>query len=272
MRSNGMVENYGYIPFQNPFTEFLELKMSMESTLSVLAIDTDLDGVDNATDLDDDNDGILDEIENSCSLVGGYDGYWSYEGTTDDVSGNDHSLQGTIPPTITYGTGVIDNTQAINFDGTSTILQYSDGTFLNQAISYFSFSFWIYPTDLTRSEQSLVDEGAGGRGFMIRLNNSTLECAIRSNPNTYATSTFNLPEEDRWYHIAATYNNGILTLYLDGIPSTPVDTGIGELTSHSNQGGFGGTIGNNLYGTGAGHHFLGRMDEILPYCLNNSTN
>ena len=50
--------------------------------------DNDSDGVDDINDLDDDNDGILDEIENTCAPVSGYDAYWSYEGTTDDVSIN----------------------------------------------------------------------------------------------------------------------------------------------------------------------------------------
>ena len=226
--------------------------------------DNDADGVDDINDLDDDNDGILDEIENTCAPVSGYDAYWSYEGTTDDVSNNGKNLQNSI--TEVYSTTAIKGNNSIVFDGSTTLLQYSDGTFLNQTIANFTYSFWIYPQSLS-GEQTLVEEGATGRGFAIRLNGTTLECAINNDTptNIFTTPTFTINNTNQWYHIAATFEAGILTLYLDGILSGSVDTEEATLTNHGNGSGFGATNGNNAFGSGSGHYYTGLMDEIYHY-------
>jgi hypothetical protein len=58
--------------------------------------DKDGDGVGDIFDLDADNDGILNSFENNCSIAG-YDGYWSLDNTTNDLSGNSYNVQsGTV--------------------------------------------------------------------------------------------------------------------------------------------------------------------------------
>jgi hypothetical protein len=48
-------------------------------------------------DLDADNDGILNSFENNCTPIAGYDGYWSLDNTTNDLSGNSYNVQsGTV--------------------------------------------------------------------------------------------------------------------------------------------------------------------------------
>ena len=224
-------------------------------------IDTDGDGVFNATDLDDDNDGILDEIENSCNLPSGYDAYWSFDDTTDDISGApEHDLQNS--PTITYSSDSPNGTKSIQFDGSTTLLQYSDGIFLNTDISTFTYAFWIKPTSLV-GEQVLIDQGGGGNGFSIRLVSNTLECGFRTANTTYTTNTFTV-NADTWQHIAAVFDNGNLTFYLDGVPSTTITTPA-TLPDHGNVSGFGASNGQNAFRSGAGNFFTGFMDEILHY-------
>ncbi|MEI6864702.1 choice-of-anchor L domain-containing protein [Flavicella sp.] len=232
------------------------------STFFILVSDTDGDGVNDSIDLDDDNDGILDEVENSCSVISGYNAYWSFDDTTDDATTNNYDLQNS--PTIVYDTNSVSGTKSIRFDGSTTLLQYNDGTFLNQDISNFTFSFWIYPETLT-GEQTLIEEGGTENGFAIRLNGNTLECAINNSTATFTTSTFTIPSTSTWYHIAVTFTNGDLTLYLDGIPSNTVDTEESPLTDLGNASGFGATNSNNAFNSGSGNYFTGLIDEIYYY-------
>jgi len=259
--------NFAYTTFLFKNSVIADLLIQDETSVPLainafLLIDTDGDTVDNSTDLDDDNDGILDEVENTCSLISGYDAYWNYDDTANDISGNGHNLQNS--PTLVYNANSVSGTKSLEFDGSSTMLQYSDGTFLNQAIANFTYSFWIYPETLS-GEQTLIEEGATGRGFAIRLNGSTLECAVRSSGTTHTTSTFTIGAINTWYHIAATYASGNLTLFLNGIPTSTLSTGIGTLTSHGNGSGFGATNSNSAFNSGSGHYFDGLMDEILHY-------
>lgn len=252
--------------------QIIQIKETSPNKLAKFVLgDNDGDTVDDVIDLDDDNDGILDEVENSCDLISGYDGYWDFDNDgAVDLSGNGHNLQNS--PTLTYNsTEKKSGSHSLQFNGTSsTMLQYSDGTFLNQGITNFTYAFWVRPESLS-GEQTLIDEGASGRGFTIRLNGSTLECALNNNTSVYSTSTFTV-NINQWYHIAATFAAGDITLYLNGIPSTTVDTQENTLTGHSNPSGLGGTNGQNAFTSGSGHFFTGQMDQVLhyPIALTNS--
>ncbi|MFD2567367.1 LamG-like jellyroll fold domain-containing protein, partial [Pseudotenacibaculum haliotis] len=229
-------------------------------------IDTDGDGIVDSVDIDDDNDGITDVEENrNCApSVAGYDGYWTFDNTTNDSSGNGHNL--TNSPTIAYSTNSVKGTHSFDFS-TGTFLRYSiDGTFLEQAITNFSYSFWFYPTTLT-GEQFLIEEGGGTNGFAIRLNGDQLECRVKESAVIGDTSSFTIPSANTWYHVVATYANGELILYLDSEATAPVATGIGELAAHSGDSGFGGDNGGDVY-NGSGD-FSGLMDDIIhfPFAL-----
>jgi hypothetical protein len=104
--------------------------------------DKDGDGVGDIFDLDADNDGILNSFENNCSIAG-YDGYWSLDNTTNDLSGNSYNVQS---GTVSFQRMVKKGTHLCFF---SNYLQYSNGSFLNQAISFFSYSMWVKPSSLS---------------------------------------------------------------------------------------------------------------------------
>lgn len=134
---------------------------------------------------------------------------------------------------------------------------------MNQGIDNFTYALWFRAESIT-GEQTLIDEGASGRGFTLRLNGNTLECALNNNTSVYSTSTFSI-NINQWYHVAFTFTAGDITLFLNGVPSSTVDTQENTLTAHSNPSGFGGTNGQNAFGTGSGHYFTGQMDQILHY-------
>jgi hypothetical protein len=66
--------------------------------------------------------------------IAGYDGYWSLDNTTNDLSGNSYNVQS---GTVSFSTDGKKGTHSASFNGSSNYLQYSNGSFLNQAISFF---------------------------------------------------------------------------------------------------------------------------------------
>jgi len=225
--------------------------------------DTDGDGINDTCDLDDDNDGIPDGIENNCGPdVAGFDAHWPLDNSTNDASGNGYDLRA---GSISYSNASIRGTAAGSFNGTTNFLQYSDGTFLNQAITDFSFAFWVKPTDLT-GIQTLLDEGGGTNGIAIRLNGNVLENSVREGGagSQVSTSNFTFPDDGRWHHVALTYDNGTVIMYFDGVASNALNTGFGSLASHGSAHSFGRSSGD-AFGQGTGNYYGGLMDEIVHY-------
>lgn len=177
--------------------------------LSIMAdIDTDGDTVIDGADLDDDNDGVLDEVENSCALISRYDGYYTFEETLDDFSGEEHDQQNLSIPV--YSTNSVTGSHSIDFS-TDYMVRYSDGSYLNDAITNFTYSLWINPSTISNPDQVIFEEGGRFNGVGLRLINNTLECLVRENSLSSSPSTFTLPNTNVWYHVAVTYSNGDLT-------------------------------------------------------------
>jgi hypothetical protein len=57
------------------------------------------------------------------------------------------------------------------------------------------------------------------------LNGSTLEAAVREGSAQQNTGAFIFPSDGSWHHVALTYNNGNVILYLDGVASSTLSTG-----------------------------------------------
>ena len=223
--------------------------------------DTDGDTVYDDNDLDDDNDGILDTAE-VPQPTAGFDAYWPLDNSFDDVSGNGHNLQN---GTASFSTDSVVGSQSASFNGTSDYLQYSDGSFLNDQITYFTYTIWVKPTSFS-GIQTLLDEGGKVNGLAIRLNGTELECTVTEGTAPQATDSFTFPSDSKWHHIAVTYDNGDVTLYLDGSPTTTLFTGFGALAAHSGAHGFGRTNGRDAYNDGLNtHYYSGLMDDIYHY-------
>ncbi|MCM5664202.1 LamG-like jellyroll fold domain-containing protein [Galbibacter mesophilus] len=222
--------------------------------------DTDQDGITNMADKDDDNDGILDILETNCNPVSGYDGYWPMENSTNDASGNNHNLR---EGSVTFSADRVRGSSSAIFDGTSNYLSYSDGTYLNKEITNFSYSFWVKPNNLSGTK-TLLDEGGGTNGLAIRLNNNILECAVREQSIQKNTSSFTFPNDGLWHHIAVTYKDGNVILYLDGNPSNTLNTGFNSLAPHSSAHAFGRSSGD-AFGSNTPNYYAGLMDDFIHY-------
>jgi len=94
-----------------------------------------------------------------------------------------------------------------------------------------------------------------------------LESAVREGgaSSEVHTDSFTFPNDGNWHHIAITYNNGDVILYLDGHASSTLETGFGELKKHSSKQSFGNSMGD-AFGEGQNkNYYNGLMDDIRHY-------
>ncbi|MCG1037478.1 LamG-like jellyroll fold domain-containing protein, partial [Polaribacter sargassicola] len=225
-------------------------------------LDSDNDGIPNNIDVDNDNDGIPDAVEfSNCKVnfVTDVVAYWSLDNNTNDISGNGNNERsdGNAP---TYSTDAMQGTHSASFNGTSNEIRYSvNGGFMESTYSQISFSAWIKPNNLTGS-RVIYEEGGTTHGAVLWLNDNILTFTTRSNSNQ---NDLQHPIEvvlDTWQHVAVTFNNGVLTVYIDGIPKT-IDNSSEYTTipGHGNDGGIGGAVGNSSSAGNIGH-FSGLID------------
>ena len=230
------------------------------------SVDTDGDGVLDQNDDDDDNDGILDAHETLCGPdVSGYDGYWNVENTTNGTKENptDAQRNAAAGSNVSYSADSRKGFRSAFFNGTSNYISYSNNPYLTQQLTNFSYSFWAKPANFT-GIQTLMEEGGSDNGVAIRLNGTTLQCAVREGGQVNLDS-FQFPNDGRWHHIGFTYANGVVVLYLDGVSTTPLNTGFGALAAHTDAQNFGRTANNDAFGSTTPNYYQGLLDEMVHY-------
>ncbi|MGB5983291.1 MAG: LamG-like jellyroll fold domain-containing protein, partial [Nonlabens sp.] len=237
-------------------------------TVNAIDFDTDGDGVIDSVDIDDDNDGIIDEVEESCMdkvarFETNVEAFWTLDENTDDVSGNgndERSLGGTTSPT--YSTDTVQGTNAANFDGVDDVIRYSqDGGFMEATYSSLSFSVWIKP-DVLNGDRIIYEEGGGTNGLTLWIDDNTLTYSARNGGVGSQTDIVHptvLTLDGIYHHVAATFDSGIMNLYLDGIPATPVAATFSDIPTHTSDGGLGGPIGGGT-SSGTADFFDGLLD------------
>ncbi|WP_405604456.1 LamG-like jellyroll fold domain-containing protein [Polaribacter sp. Asnod1-A03] len=209
-------------------------------------IDTDNDGIPDSTDLDDDNDGILDTDEmQNCeinSFATTVDAFWSLDNNTNDISGNGKNAQGGNAPS--FSTDAVQGTHSASFDGSSNQIIYSQGNgFMELDYLAISFSAWIKPDNLN-GNRIIYEEGGGTNGSALWLNNNILTYSTRNGTIQKNVAHPTAVVSDTWQHVAVTFNAGILTVYLNGVPeSIDYSSEYESIGNHSNDGGLGGPLG-----------------------------
>ena len=227
-------------------------------------------GVINGNDLDDDNDGILDVVENA--VTPNYEAYWNFDSQNlDDSSQNAHDhddLSNTITPL--YSTDTPHNTgYSIDMTSGNYYLQYSTGdTFMHDSFNRLSVSLWFKTTATSfDSVQVLFEEGASANGIILFINTSGhIEIRTSSNVDSQATSAAPITA-NIWYHIVMVFDYGTTTVYLNAseaidVPSSGEGT---EISQHTGESGFGGSIDSSIISNSDGLYFKGYLDEILHY-------
>ncbi|MEO1097641.1 MAG: LamG-like jellyroll fold domain-containing protein [Bacteroidota bacterium] len=121
--------------------------------------------------------------------------------------------------------------------------------------------FWMKPIT-TNGIQDIFDEGGATNGFGIRLNGSSLEVAAQDN-NTIRTISNGIVIGE-WTHVTATFDNGLLSLFINGILVNQLNAPFNQVSPHSDGAGLGATNGSNAFDL-VSNDFNGLIDDIYIF-------
>lgn len=190
--------------------------------------------------------------------------WWTFEGNTDDVSGNNKNANGITGYPI-YTSDCIQGNSSLYFNG-STAIRYSiDGGFMELATSNLTVSMWIKPDNLSGTK-ILFEEGgtntSTGAGIAMQLSNNILQATIRNLSTTsYSAGTLTFPNDGAWHHVAMVFTAGKIQLFLDGVAGTQTTSNFTNLAAHSNNGGIGAAQSGSVISTST-NYYIGRMDDV----------
>lgn len=255
--------DFRYLAFDKGNSSSVDYEIDAVGVISSASCtaDQDSDGVADDLDTDDDNDGILDVNERICEFVGTVDAYWSMDNSTDDVSGNNYDAgSGTTTPA--FSTDAIQGSHSASFNGTSQQIRYSvDGDFMESQYTTVSFSAWIKPDDLTGT-RVIYEEGGTVNGLILWLNGNALTFSARSGGAGSQTNLIysqTLTVDNQWHHVACTFDNGLMTLYFDGVGET-LTASFTDIPAHSSDGGVGGSFSAGDNSAGVSGNYSGLLD------------
>jgi hypothetical protein len=126
-------------------------------------------------------------------------------------------------------------------------------------------AMWVQVQSDTGSRQAILQKGAYVNPFLIRYESDYFRVGIRTSSVNYLSSATS-PVLGQWYHLAVTYRDGELAIYIDGeLDSTAAISGPLGVSSKSNAT----MIGSNPNG---GDWFNGSIDDLLIFnrALNGS--
>lgn len=158
---------------------------------------------------------------------------------------------------------VKEGSYSLAFDGSNDYVDLDVGNeYIHDEFTERSIAFWMYPTSNT-GIRDLFDEGGATNGIGIRLNGSSLELASQDNNNKVLISA---PIEiNQWTHVAGTFDNGQLTLYINGVLATQnSNVGYSAVSAHSDAAGLGATNGSNAFDVVSGD-FSGYIDDFYLF-------
>jgi hypothetical protein len=217
------------------------------TTARAYAQDTDSNGIPDYLDLDSNDDGITDI---QAGLYGSFDanndgkidgsGDADGDGITDAFDTND-AVKGSPRD--------LNRKLYLDFDGRN---DYAEDTPILGGLSNATLMAWI---DLspTFSSTGIV---VGQDKFQIRVTSARiLQATVNGTPVTFGTAL----TRARWYHVAATFGGGYLTLYLNGkLVGTPVAIS-GSIAADATKL----TLGRNPLSNI--NYFKGKIDEVRVF-------
>ncbi|MFH1883987.1 MAG: LamG domain-containing protein [Planctomycetota bacterium] len=191
--------------------------------------------------------------------------YWTFNEDPNDSIGD---LNWTLEGGADYCYSPFDSKEgsyALSLDG------IDDGGFRSgvglqiDAFTEKSVALWFKAVS-TSGVQVLYEEGGATNGLAIDVNDSTIDAVVQDNHVIFATSTpFDSTE---WTHVAVTYDNGLLVLYVDGAEASSVMATFdaNEVSRHTDGPGIGARNNDDAYDrSDTGDYFGGRIDYVALY-------
>jgi hypothetical protein len=155
--------------------------------------------------------------------------------------------------------------KAWHFDGATAInMGFPIMTAADPALSIRCF----FKADEVRGQHVIYDEGGAWTGYCVRIMDSELQfatvcCAQNHPPPAIISASFT--DTQNWHDLAAVYDHGKMSLYLDGEKLGEEEAQWQELGGHGQPGAIGDmSPGDTAFGP-AGEHFVGVLDEFRIY-------
>ncbi|MCA9061860.1 MAG: DUF4347 domain-containing protein, partial [Planctomycetaceae bacterium] len=179
------------------------------------------------------------------------------EGNANDFTS---THEGTAIGGVTYTPGI--SGRGFEFDGTTGYISIADNATL-EVTSAVTMAAWIKADDVANFRQIISKFGASGSmAYQFGLSpNGALRADFSTNGTTYTnigTST-GLLTSGQWYHVAATFDNGAMKLYINGVQAGSSTAAFSTIYS-------GGSADLNIgRAASAAQYFDGRIDEAVVY-------
>ncbi|HAA13999.1 MAG TPA: hypothetical protein DCE41_20840 [Cytophagales bacterium] len=141
------------------------------------------------------------------------------------------------------------NNQAVWFDGVDDYTNLNDSAYTLGEGDALSYSFWVYPTKSNGNNEVLLYRSEAGISNVIVLNSLLPRVYLGglSNPGYFDANTS--LSVDTWSHIGVTYEEGTLTIYINGVADRTVTN-----------------LSGNINFTASGSHYIGaRPDGNRPF-------
>ena len=183
--------------------------------------------------------------------------------TEDAVDKSGNGFDGTLLGAPNMIKGVEGN--AWEFDGGTKIdLEFAE---FKEARSQFSVRCFIKPEE-SKGIHVIYDEGGAWTGYCLRIADGDLQfgtvCCAEVHPPTEIVSV-ELPDTEEWIDVAAVFDNGKMTLYMNGKNVGDIKTEWAQLGAHGQACGIGEkNAGNTAFDEGGGF-YIGGMDELRVY-------
>ncbi|MFA6432328.1 MAG: LamG-like jellyroll fold domain-containing protein [Candidatus Paceibacterota bacterium] len=196
-------------------------------------------------------------------------GMWDFnQGSGNAIDGSIYGNNGTMTAGATYNTITPNGSgYSILFNGTTGVIDvpYSSRLAPTGAVT---FSAWIRPANITSGQHMTIVSKTQGGGYQLSLNEPSYcpnaICALVHVGGYHAVSyPLSGIAINKWYHILATYDGDILSLYLDGKRVATNATPSGSISySVNNSICIGGEP--NITCT-EGVYFSGHIDDVRVY-------
>ena len=181
------------------------------------------------------------------------DGITAYDESDHD---NDGTLT-TMDPATDWINGKFNN--GLSFDGSNDYVDLGDSSILQP--DTLTVSLWFKTSADTATTQRLIRKRL--HGYFIHLNSSEQIGGSVSEDSTHAASvgTTESYNDGIWHHVAMTYENGILELFVDGVSKGTDDAEGSGGGLYTEAGGI--ALGRD--GNYSAYYFNGQMDEVKIY-------
>jgi len=192
-----------------------------------------------------------------------FEGIYTFEGSADDVSGNDNDLIRTnTGGLISYSNDAGTQNQSFNFDGNTKLKYDNDVGYLESAFLERTITMWIKPSRLT-GIQVLYEEGDENRGLALKLDGNSLfaRVEIASQP-AVNSNTVTMTLDGLWHFVVVRFDNGEFELFVDGVSSGMVNAPFVSVTAHPESSGIGGTFTSDVFDSTDDNFYQGLMDEV----------